>query len=148
MALAGANLIYGAGMTESGVTFDCAQLVMDDEYARMIKQVVAGIRVDDEALAVDDIAAVGSFGDFLSLESTYRHMREQSQPRFLDRRVREDWQADGATDMAARARTRAQEILEGHKPEPLDADVAAQMRALVEAADAELGVSAPAPAKR
>ena len=147
MALAGANLIYGAGMTESGVTFDCAQLVMDDEYARMIKQVVAGIRVDDESLAVDDIDAVGAFGDFLSLESTYRHMREQSQPRHMDRRVREDWQADGATDMTTRARRQAQEIIEGHVPEPLDAEIVAQMRALVEAADAELGVSAPSPAK-
>ncbi len=48
--------------------------------------------------------------------------------------------------MYTRARRKAQEIIEGHRPEPLDPDVAAQMRALVEAADAELGVSAPAPA--
>ncbi len=27
VALAGASIIYGAGMIESGVTFDCAQLV-------------------------------------------------------------------------------------------------------------------------
>ena len=32
-ALAGANQIYGAGMIESGVTFDFGQLVMDDEFA-------------------------------------------------------------------------------------------------------------------
>ena len=73
--MAGANLIYGAGMIESGVTFDSAQFVMDDEIARMIKHVVGGIRVDDESLAVDDIAAVGAFGDFLSLDATIRHMR-------------------------------------------------------------------------
>ncbi len=36
MALAGASIIYGAGMIESGVTFDCAQLVMDNEFAKMI----------------------------------------------------------------------------------------------------------------
>ena len=62
-ALAGANLIYGAGMIESGVTFDCGQLVMDNEIARMIKHVVNGIPVDDETLAVEDIAGVGPFGD-------------------------------------------------------------------------------------
>ena len=70
-ALAGANLIYGAGMIESGVTFDCGQFVMDNEFARMIKHGVGGIPVDDETLAVDDIAAVGPFGDFLCLDATY-----------------------------------------------------------------------------
>jgi len=79
--LAGANLIFGAGMIEAGVTIDFAQLVLDDEIARLIKQVVGGIPVRDDTLLVDDILGVGSFGDFLSLESTYAHMREQSQPR-------------------------------------------------------------------
>jgi trimethylamine--corrinoid protein Co-methyltransferase len=140
VALAGASIIYGAGMIESGVTFDCAQLVMDDEFAAMIKFVVNGIRVDDELLMVDDIHEVGAFGDFLSLDSTYRHMREQSQPRLLDRRVREDWQSDGATDLYARSLARAREIIEGHRPAPLDADVAAEMRAFVRRADRERGV--------
>ena len=42
-ALAGANLIYGAGMTESGVTFDYAQYVLDNDMARMVKQTVQGL---------------------------------------------------------------------------------------------------------
>jgi len=139
-ALAGANLIYGAGMTESGVTFDAAQLVIDDEIAKMIMHVVNGVPVNDETLAVDDIHAVGPFSDFLSLEATMRHMREQSQPHLFDRRVREDWQAAGAVDAYESARLRACEIIEGHKPEPIDADVAAAMRRVVEAADQEAGV--------
>ena len=36
-ALAGANMIYGLGMVESGITFDYGQLVLDCEFARMIK---------------------------------------------------------------------------------------------------------------
>jgi trimethylamine--corrinoid protein Co-methyltransferase len=67
--LAGANLIYGLGMLESGVTFDFGQLVMDNEFARMIKHTVAGIPVDDETLMVDEVHAVGAFGDFLSRDS-------------------------------------------------------------------------------
>jgi trimethylamine--corrinoid protein Co-methyltransferase len=139
-ALAGANMIYGAGMTESGVTFDAAQLVIDDEIARMIKHVVAGISVNDETLAVDDIHAVGPFGDFLSLDATMRHMRSQSQPALLDRRVREDWQAAGAFDVYDKARERARQIIEDHRPEPIDADVAAAMHRIVETADREVGV--------
>ena len=139
-ALAGANLIYGLGMLESGVTFDFGQLVMDNEFARMIRHAVGGIRVDDESLAVDDIDAVGSFGDFLSLDATMRHMREQSQPRFMDRRVREDWQAAGHTDLSQRATTEAVRLLQEHRPEPLAADVAARLHAIVKTAERELGV--------
>jgi trimethylamine--corrinoid protein Co-methyltransferase len=140
-ALAGANMIYGAGMTESGVTFDAAQLVIDDEIARMIKHVVAGITVNDETLAVDDIHAVGPFGDFLSLDATMRHMRSQSQPALLDRRVREDWQAAGAFEAYDKARERARQIIEDHRPEPIEADIAAAMHRIVEAADREAGVA-------
>ena len=106
-ALAGTNLIYGLGMIESGVTFDYAQLVIDNEIARMVKHVVGGVRVDDESLAVDDIASVGSFGDFLSLDATMRHMRDTSQPELIDRRVREDWEARGSSDMYQRALEKA-----------------------------------------
>ena len=137
-ALAGTNLIYGLGMIESGVTFDYAQLVIDDEIARMVKQVVGGIRVNDERLAVDDIARVGSFGDFLSLDATMAHMREQSQPALIDRRVREDWEARGGMDMYQRAQLRAREILETHVPQPLPDDVRQRVRGIVDAADREL----------
>jgi trimethylamine--corrinoid protein Co-methyltransferase len=137
-ALAGTNLIYGLGMIESGVTFDYAQLVMDDEIARMVKHVVRGIRVDDEALAVDDIAAVGAFGDFLSLDATMRHMREASQPELIDRRVREDWEARGSSDLYQRSLLKARRILETHRPEPLPDDVLRRIRQIVDDADREL----------
>ena len=54
-------------------------------------------------MAVDDIAEVGAFGDFLSLDATLKHMRELSQPELLDRRVREDWEA-GALPTSPRGR--------------------------------------------
>ena len=134
-ALAGANLIYGAGMTESGVTFDYAQYVLDNDMARMIKQSVQGIAVNDETLAVEDIAAVGPFKDFLSLDATLKHMRGQSQPKYLDRRVREDWEAAGARDAYAVAKEAAKQILEEHHPEPLPTDVADQIDAVVREAE-------------
>ena len=127
-------------MIESGVTFDLGQLVMDNEIARMIKFAVAGIAVTDESMAIDDIAGVGAFGDFLSLDATLKHMRELSQPTILDRRVREDWESRGATDLATRARARALELVESHQPAPVDPDTAEQVRRIIEAADREKGV--------
>ncbi len=139
--MAGANQIYGAGMIESGVTFDLGQLVMDNEIARMIKFAVGGIAVTDETLAVDDIARVGAFGDFLSLDATLKHMRELSQPVVLDRRVREDWESRGATDLASRSRARALELVESHQPAPVDPEVADEVRRIIAAADREKGVA-------
>jgi trimethylamine--corrinoid protein Co-methyltransferase len=140
-ALAGANLIYGSGMIESGVTFDCGQFVMDNEFARMIKHCVGGIVVSDETLAIDDIAQVGAFGDFLSLDATLRHMRELSQPEFLDRRVREEWEERGSSDLHARCLAKAREVLADYQPVQLDDDVKKRIHAIVEETDRLVGVA-------
>ena len=138
--MAGANLIYGLGMLESGVTFDYGQLLMDCEFARLIKFTLGGIPVTDELLMIDDIHAVGSQGDFLSLDSTYKHMRGQSQPRLIDRRVREDWQAAGGRDLCHTATAAARELLASHVPAPLPAATLARLRTIVESTERELGV--------
>jgi len=140
-ALAGANLIYGAGMLESGMTIDYGQLVMDAEFARLIKFCVAGVPVNDATLSVDVINDIGPFKDFLSHDDTYRNMRIQSQPTLIDRRVREEWSADGSTTIHERATAKAREILETHVPTPLPPGAAAAMRAIVEDAERELGVA-------
>jgi len=139
--LAGANLIYGLGMIEMGMTIDYGQLVMDNEFARMIKHTVEGIPVNDETLAVDAIKEIGIGKDFLSHDSTYKHMRSQSQPKLIDRRMREDWVKEGSTDIYQRALEQARFILENHKPEPLSEDVLAAIRSIVEEAEEELGVN-------
>ena len=138
-ALAGANAIYGAGMLDSGLTLDYGQLVLDNELAAMIRQFVLGIEVSDETLLLDEIHAIGSSGDFMSTEATLAHMRDCSTPRLLDRRVYEDWQADGGRDAIEKARQQAREILRNHKPQALDPDVAGEIRRIVDEADASLG---------
>jgi trimethylamine--corrinoid protein Co-methyltransferase len=138
--LAGANLIYGLGMIEMGMTIDFGQLVMDNEFAKMIKHVLHGIPVNDEMLATDAIHEVGIGKNFLSHRSTLNHMRSQSQPKLIDRRTRERWKTMGSTDIYQRALAEARHILETHKPDPLPDDVLATMRAIVEEAEEELGV--------
>ena len=140
-ALAGANLIYGPGMRESGITFDFAQLVLDNEFARMIKHTIRGFRVDKETLAVDVIKEIGPANNFLMHAHTLRHMRTQSQPELIDRRGIEDWQAAGGTDVYQKAAEEAKRILENHNPEPLGHDVSAEIRSIIAETEDELGVS-------
>ena len=138
--MAGANLIYGLGMIEMGMTIDYGQLVMDNEFARMIKYSLQGIPVNDETLAVDVMHDVGPKKDFLGHDHTFNHMEEQSQPTLIDRRMREDWQSSGSTDIYQRALEKARHILETHQPEPLLDGVQTTMREIVEEAEKEMGI--------
>ena len=137
-ALAGANMIYGLGMLESGITFDYAQLVLDCEFARMIKHTVNGIPVNDETLAIDVIDEIGPFGDFLSHPHTFDGMRSQSRPEIIDRRGRGMWESDGATDSYTRALNKVRTLIETHEPEPLSQAVLTKIQAIVQETVAEL----------
>jgi len=68
-----------------------------------------------------------------------RHMRELSQPRFIDRRVREDWETLGGEDAYTTARREARRLLAEHRPPPLPDDVLAAMQEIVRKADAVAG---------
>ena len=141
-ALAGANIITGAGILEMGITYSFAQLVMDCEFVRMVRSVVEGIPVNDETLAVDVIHEVGAFNDFLSHDHTLRHMRRsQVHSELIDRTMREDWKKAGGKDIYQRAEEKARHILETHKPEPLPAGVRETLRSMVKEAEEEFGMT-------
>jgi len=118
---------------------DLGQLVIDNQLIAMIRKFVAGVQVNDETLATDTIHAVGAGGEYLSHEHTLRHMAEASQPKLFDRRVREEWLELGGSDLTARARAEATRVLEQHQIEPLQDDISAEIRRIVQKADREAG---------
>ena len=137
--MAGANLIYGAGMLDSGLIFSYAQLVIDNDIFKMIRKVMQGMHVDDENLAVDIIKSVGPGGDFLMQDHTMKYMRTlPSVPNLIERNNRENWLASGGKGLAERAAERAGEILANHKPVPLSDDATAALRAILEESSAEM----------
>lgn len=135
-ALAGANLIYGMGMLELGVTFSYAQLLIDDEVVRMVKRVLKGIPVTDETIALDVIKEVGWGKNFLAQKHTRQFMAlEQSKPRLIDRRMRGAWKSRGGKDLATAANEKALDILKNHKPEPLPPDVQRRIKTIIQEAE-------------
>ena len=137
-ALAGANVIYGLGMLEMGITFDLAQLVLDHELAGMVLHSLQGVPVNDETLSVDVIREMGIGKDYLAHETTFQYMKSQSQAYLLDRRMREDWEAAGSKDMYQRAHEKMIDILETHKPLALPNDVLKTIRSIVDESEKEL----------
>ena len=134
-------MIYGPGMLESGITFDYGQLLLDCEFARMIKHTVMGMPVTDETLAIDPIKEVGPGGDYLMHKHTFDHMRSQSSPELIDRKMRGAWEKAGSTNAYERALEKVRYILENHKPAPLPDDVLAKVRSIVEETEKEMGIT-------
>jgi trimethylamine--corrinoid protein Co-methyltransferase len=137
-ALAGANVIYGLGMLEMGITFDLAQLVLDNEIAGMILHSLDGIAVNDETLSVNVIRELGIGKDYMSHANTFEHMKSQSQAKIIDRRMREDWENAGSKTAYERAHDKMIDILETYEPPSLPDDVRGTLRSIVEEAEKEL----------
>ena len=118
------------------MTFSFGQLVIDDEIAAMVKRVVCGVGFDDELMGVDLIKEIGIGGHFLDQRHVLDHLAtEQIQATILDRRVREDWQSDGAKNLRYTANRKAREILETHRPAPLPDSMVAELKRIIEKAE-------------
>ncbi len=137
-ALAGANMIYGLGMVELGMTMDFGLLVADNEFVRMIRRMLDGVPVNDQSMAVDVIREVGIGGEFVTHQHTFENFKQnQSQSQLIDRNTRGVWKDGGGKDMHTRCNEFAREILATHKPEPLAEDVAKTLRDIVTEAEKE-----------
>ena len=135
-ALAGANLIYGAGMLEAGMTFSLGQLVIDDEIAAMVKRIVNGVSLDDELMGVDLIKKVGIGNNFLTQRHTLNNIKtEQVQATIIDRRMRGAWEKRGSKSLIESANEKAAKLLKNHKPKPLPEDVIKELKRIVKKAE-------------
>ena len=133
-------MIYGLGMLEMGITFDLAQLVLDNEVAGLIKRTVNGIEVNDETLSLDTIKEIGPFKDYLAHETTYKNMRLTTSPKLMDRKMRPRWEKAGSKDAYERACDEVKHILETYEPPKLSGEILKKVRDIVDGAEEELGI--------
>ena len=141
-ALAGANIVFGSGVLEQGLTIDYAKIIMDAEMIRMIQIAIQGIEFTDEKLAMDVIHEIGPGGAYITHEHSLRSMRSQSQTKLFDRRSRNGWlESTAGKSIVDRAYETAIDILENHQPHPLPKGAARQMRKIVNEFEKELKVA-------
>lgn len=135
-------MIYGLGMLAQGITFDYAQLVISNEIARMIKEVIAGIKVDVDTLALEVIHAVGAAGEYISHEHTYSNFRGlTSNNELIFRGTRDTWEKEGSKDLTERAYEEALQIYNNFKTKPLPDSVKSKMRSIVNEAEEHYNVA-------
>jgi trimethylamine--corrinoid protein Co-methyltransferase len=105
---------------------------MDCEIFDLVRHMMRGIEVDEERLALEVIDAVGPGGNFLAQKHTRRHMRERWNPRFMDRRPYDVWEAEGG-DAVQWATEEAQRILDTHEVASLAPALVKELARMVEA---------------
>lgn len=138
--MAGAHLVHDVGYLEGGLTNSLEMIVMADEMIAWVKRFMQTTPVDAETLALEVIDGVGLDDDFLGVDHTHAHFREDWYPDLFDRRNHEAWSLDGAETLRLRARAKVEQILGDHRPEPLDADIEAKVKAVLERGTARLGM--------
>ena len=137
-------MIYGLGMIDLGMTLDFAQLVVDNEIAKMTRRILGGIPVSDDTLAVDLIRSVGAGGHFLTEPHTLKNMKTlQAQTRLFDRQPYAQWELAGKRELAQRAGDEARKILKNHKPVEIAKETRDKLRGIVQQAADEFGVVVP-----
>lgn len=125
-ALAGINMISGAGMLDFLACHSPEKLVVDAEAIAMAQRLLLGIQEQTETLALAMFEGINFKGDFLKQKLTRQlFAKEQYLPSpIIDRDTHRGWQEAGGLDTFARARKRVDQLLGEYtipdlKPEPV-----------------------------
>lgn len=137
-AMGGSNYMHhSAGMLESMLTVAPEQYVIDDEIIGMACKVLRGIDVDADHLAAEVIEEVGPGGNYMMSDHTMDHMRSEyfQGNGVTDRRIRPQWEEDGALDTRSRAQEIARHLLAlleaPHIPPQIDAAMREKFNILI-----------------
>jgi trimethylamine--corrinoid protein Co-methyltransferase len=134
-ALAGVEVIHHgvSGNLAGAMANSLEQLVIDNEIAKMINQLLAGFEVTPDTLAFDVIKAVGPGGHFLDQPHTIsRFQQELYMSQLLDRQYELEWPVSVDETMLGRAGDKVHQILANHRPPRLDPLVQGRIQDLLD----------------
>ncbi len=134
-ALAGINMISGAGMLDFLACQSPEKLVVDAEAIAMIKRLLQGVHVHTETLALAMFDGINFKGEFLKQRITRElFAKEQHIPsKVIDRDSIRGWQQAGSLDTFARAKARVKTLLQEYQPPQLPDEQVGELRNMVQA---------------
>ncbi len=141
-ALAGINMISGAGMLDFLACFSPEKLVIDAEAISMAKRLRRGMQVHTETLATALFEGINFKGDFLKKKLTRElFAKEQYLPSaVIDRDSLRGWHDQGSLDAFARAKVRTTQLLKDYRRPTLPPEQETELRRMVEALAREAGL--------
>lgn len=132
-ALAGINMISGAGMLDFLACQSAEKLVVDAEGIAMAKRLLQGVQLHTATLATELFANIDFKGDFLKQKATRQLFpREHLLPSaVIDRDSHRGWEQAGRLDSFGRARQRVEELLAAYQAPEQDAGQVQALKELV-----------------
>jgi trimethylamine--corrinoid protein Co-methyltransferase len=132
-ALAGINMISGAGMLDFLACQSAEKLVIDAEAIGMVKRLLQGIQAHTETLATALFEGINFKADFLKQRITRQlFAKEQYLPSaVIDRGSLRTWQEAGRLDTFARAKLRVNELLKAYQPPKLPPGLEGELTGMV-----------------
>jgi trimethylamine--corrinoid protein Co-methyltransferase len=132
-ALAGINMISGAGMLDFLAAQSLEKLVIDAEAIGMSKRLVEGIKLHTDTLATAMFEGINFKGEFLKKKATRQLLtKEQYLPSpVIDRGSVRAWKQTGELDIVARAQARVQELLTAYQSPTIDPSQVKELESMV-----------------
>lgn len=146
-ALAGINMVSGAGMLAFENCQSFEKLVIDAEIIGMAKRLIRGIEIRDDPIGLNLIREMGHDAEYFSHDHTYKWFREEDYipSMLIDRREPEDWERAGSLTSLDRARMRVAELLAAYEPTDVSQDLRDELRAIAARAAQNAGMDALPP---
>lgn len=141
-ALAGVNMVSGAGMIDFLRCQSFEKLVLDAEIIAAVKRVRRGVEAHEHPLALEVIRQTGHKSGYLSAGHTHRWFRKElhAPSEVIDRGSLEAWQKKGSLSAAERAQLRIEKLLPTYHPSPLTAETHRELERITLAAAQACGM--------
>ena len=142
-ALAGVNMISGAGMMDFESCQSLEKLVIDAEMIGMAKRLVRGVEPRDEPIALDLFKRMGHRAEYLAEPHTLKWFsRELYLPSpVIERATYDGWKRKGSTTAAERAGERVRSLVASHQPTPVPQDLRSELREIATRAARQFGMT-------
>ena len=118
----GSNYVWHlAGWNEAGMHCSMAKFVVDAEQCAMAYRMAEGVRWDDFDQAIAAVSDVGPGGHYLGHPHTLENFqRAFFMPEMFDNNSIEQWEAEGAHEITARALGHVRALLADYEEPKLD----------------------------
>jgi len=141
-ALAGVNMVSGAGMLDFESCQSLEKLVLDAEMIGMAKRLIRGIEPREEPIALDLFKRHGHQADYLADPHTLRWFAKELYlpSAVIDRSTYDGWRRKGAKTAAERAAERVDQLVASYERPPMSPEVRTELRAIATRAAQKFGM--------
>jgi trimethylamine--corrinoid protein Co-methyltransferase len=141
-ALAGVNMVSGAGMLDFESCQSLEKLVIDAEIIGMAKRLMSGIEAREEPIALTLMRKLGHRADYLAETHTLKWFRKELYlpSEVIDRGSLDAWKRKGKKTAFQRAAERVDRLVEKYQQPALSSEICAELRSITTAAAHKFGM--------